>query len=273
MIRNGRMSLAWLTAGHTPPLDRCPSYSNALPLPTEVTSVQGPRVGMQEHEEIGRIDRAGRRKGNSEGKKEIQEGHHWRGMTEQEGGVTSSKMVTVAPWHRRLQSGAGMEQRRNERAGETGYPRGNPSTSDIVQHDDSHMRKSESDPVGDCARFAMVGGEQTNRSATAFPNGKGGAAGVGSGRSRCGAVLQGQHRPGEPSYPRPTCARSSLTLVAAADWRVPASKGGGNGRSPRKPADSHLRKSGGPAGDSTRFALVGGERANRSATVAPGKSY
>ncbi|KAJ8870031.1 hypothetical protein PR048_029042 [Dryococelus australis] len=33
--------------------------------------------------------------------------------------------------------------------------------------------------------------------------------------------------------------------------------------------DSHLRKSGDPSGDRARFALVGGKRANRSATVAP----
>ncbi|KAJ8891708.1 hypothetical protein PR048_004237 [Dryococelus australis] len=34
--------------------------------------------------------------------------------------------------------------------------------------------------------------------------------------------------------------------------------------------DYYLRKTGDPAGDRARFALVGGERANRSATVAPG---
>ncbi|KAJ8875816.1 hypothetical protein PR048_023717 [Dryococelus australis] len=32
---------------------------------------------------------------------------------------------------------------------------------------------------------------------------------------------------------------------------------------------SHLRKSGDRAGDCTRFALMGGERANRSTTAAP----
>ncbi|KAJ8897979.1 hypothetical protein PR048_003339 [Dryococelus australis] len=41
-----------------------------------------------------------------------------------------------------------MEQRRNERAEETGGPRENPSTSGIVRHD-SDMRKSASDPAGD----------------------------------------------------------------------------------------------------------------------------
>ncbi|KAJ8894607.1 hypothetical protein PR048_007271 [Dryococelus australis] len=56
-------------------------------------------------------------------------------------------------------------------------------------------------------------------------------------------------------------------------------RAGINGISPRKPAgpasssgnDSHTRKFGGdPAGDSARSDLVGGERANRSATAVPG---
>ncbi|KAJ8894313.1 hypothetical protein PR048_006933 [Dryococelus australis] len=54
-------------------------------------------------------------------------------------------------------------------------------------------------------------------------------------------------------------------------------KGRGETRDPRENPptdgivrhDSHLRRSGAPAGDSTRFALVGGDRANLSATVAP----
>ncbi|KAJ8884872.1 hypothetical protein PR048_011068 [Dryococelus australis] len=59
------------------------------------------------------------------------------------------------------------EQRWNERAEETGDPRENPPTNGIVRHD-SHMRES-GDPAGDGARFALVGGEQANRSATAAP--------------------------------------------------------------------------------------------------------
>ncbi|KAJ8890754.1 hypothetical protein PR048_010263 [Dryococelus australis] len=43
---------------------------------------------MQEHEEMERHDRAGRKKGNSEGKRQIQVGRRWRGMTEQETGNT-----------------------------------------------------------------------------------------------------------------------------------------------------------------------------------------
>ncbi|KAJ8873475.1 hypothetical protein PR048_024293 [Dryococelus australis] len=46
-----------------------------------------------------------------------------------------------------------MEQRRNARAGETGDPRGNPSTSDIVRHN-SHVRISGSDPAGNRTKFS-----------------------------------------------------------------------------------------------------------------------
>ncbi|KAJ8885892.1 hypothetical protein PR048_012098 [Dryococelus australis] len=52
--------------------------------------------------------------------------------------------------------------------------------------------------------------------------------------------------------------------------------GGGNGSSPRTLAtngivrhDSHMRKTGEPAGDRTQIAFVGGERVNRSNTAAP----
>ncbi|KAJ8897437.1 hypothetical protein PR048_002783, partial [Dryococelus australis] len=61
-----------------------------------------------------------------------------------------------------------MEQRRSERAGETGDTRENPPSSDIVQHN-SHVRKSGSDPTGYLTRFALVGGKCANRSATAAP--------------------------------------------------------------------------------------------------------
>ncbi|KAJ8879379.1 hypothetical protein PR048_019987 [Dryococelus australis] len=50
--------------------------------------------------------------------------------------------------------------------GETGELRVNPPTSGIIRHD-SHLQKSGSFPVGDLTRFALVGGEQSNRSATA----------------------------------------------------------------------------------------------------------
>ncbi|KAJ8873695.1 hypothetical protein PR048_024527 [Dryococelus australis] len=60
-----------------------------------------------------------------------------------------------------------METRRNGRAGETGDPREDPSTRGIVRHD-SHLRKS-GDPAGDQTRFALVVGEQANRSATMPP--------------------------------------------------------------------------------------------------------
>ncbi|KAJ8888577.1 hypothetical protein PR048_008069 [Dryococelus australis] len=45
-----------------------------------------------------------------------------------------------------------MEQRMNERAGETGDPRDDPPTSGIIRHN-SHMRKSGSEPVGNRTRF------------------------------------------------------------------------------------------------------------------------
>ncbi|KAJ8866051.1 hypothetical protein PR048_033575 [Dryococelus australis] len=54
------------------------------------------------------------------------------------------------------------------RRGKTGDPRENPPTSGMVRHD-SHMRKSGGDPAGYGTRFALVGGEQANRSATAAP--------------------------------------------------------------------------------------------------------
>ncbi|KAJ8872287.1 hypothetical protein PR048_025889 [Dryococelus australis] len=53
------------------------------------------------------------------------------------------------------------------RVGETGDSRENPPIMGIVRHD-SHLRKS-GDPVGDLTRFALVGGERGNRSATAAP--------------------------------------------------------------------------------------------------------
>ncbi|KAJ8876127.1 hypothetical protein PR048_024036 [Dryococelus australis] len=49
------------------------------------------------------------------------------------------------------------EQRRNEGEGQTGDPREGPPTSGIVRHD-SHTRKSGSDPAGNRARFAWMGG-------------------------------------------------------------------------------------------------------------------
>ncbi|KAJ8882937.1 hypothetical protein PR048_014776 [Dryococelus australis] len=64
---------------------------------------------------------------------------------------------------------ADVEQRRNERVEETEDPRENPLSRGIVQHD-SHSRKSGTDPAGDCTRFALVGGEQPNRSFTAAPS-------------------------------------------------------------------------------------------------------
>ncbi|KAJ8873320.1 hypothetical protein PR048_026954 [Dryococelus australis] len=59
-----------------------------------------------------------------------------------------------------------VEQRRNARVEETGDPRENPPTSGVVQHD-AHLRKSGSDPDEELSRFALVGGKQSNRSATA----------------------------------------------------------------------------------------------------------
>ncbi|KAJ8897669.1 hypothetical protein PR048_003019 [Dryococelus australis] len=52
-------------------------------------------------------------------------------------------------------SEVGMGQRGNARAGETGDPRENTPTSDIVRHD-SHMQKSRSEPVGNRTRFALT---------------------------------------------------------------------------------------------------------------------
>ncbi|KAJ8866397.1 hypothetical protein PR048_032240 [Dryococelus australis] len=53
-----------------------------------------------------------------------------------------------------------MEQRLSEGAGEAGGTREDPPTSGIVRHD-SHRRRSGSDPTGNRARFAMVGGDNS----------------------------------------------------------------------------------------------------------------
>ncbi|KAJ8897963.1 hypothetical protein PR048_003321 [Dryococelus australis] len=77
--------------------------------------------------------------------------------------------------------------------------------------------------------------------------------------------------------------RTAILLACASGVRddngaAPECKGGRNGRSRRKPADQRYhparfpleKKSGSdPAGDRTRFALVGGEQSSRSATAAP----
>ncbi|KAJ8873441.1 hypothetical protein PR048_024258 [Dryococelus australis] len=59
-----------------------------------------------------------------------------------------------------------MEQHQHVEAGETGHPRENSPTSSIVRHN-SHLRKSGSGPAWDWIGFALVGDEQSNRSATA----------------------------------------------------------------------------------------------------------
>ncbi|KAJ8883921.1 hypothetical protein PR048_015776 [Dryococelus australis] len=62
----------------------------------------------------------------------------------------------------------GMERRWIVRAEETGVPRENPPESGIIQHD-SHMRKSGSEPTGDQARIAMVGGERPSHCVSQAP--------------------------------------------------------------------------------------------------------
>ncbi|KAJ8891090.1 hypothetical protein PR048_010600 [Dryococelus australis] len=64
------------------------------------------------------------------------------------------------------------QQKTTSTKGGTGDPRENPLTSAIVRHD-SHLRKSGRDPAGDRTRFALVGGEQSNRSATEAPRPEG----------------------------------------------------------------------------------------------------
>ncbi|KAJ8877934.1 hypothetical protein PR048_022393 [Dryococelus australis] len=61
--------------------------------------------------------------------------------------------------HLASSSEVSMEQHRNVRAGETGYPRESPPTGGIVRYD-SLVRKSGSDPAGDRTRFASMRGEQ-----------------------------------------------------------------------------------------------------------------
>ncbi|KAJ8865878.1 hypothetical protein PR048_033401 [Dryococelus australis] len=62
-----------------------------------------------------------------------------------------------------------MEQRRNEMEGVNGGSLRKPARQSGVARYGSHVRKFESDPAGDWARFTLVGGEQVNRSATATP--------------------------------------------------------------------------------------------------------
>ncbi|KAJ8897806.1 hypothetical protein PR048_003156 [Dryococelus australis] len=56
----------------------------------------------------------------------------------------------------------------NPKAGETGATAGNLPTSGIIRND-SHVRKSGSDPARNRIRFVYVGGEQSDRYTTAAP--------------------------------------------------------------------------------------------------------
>ncbi|KAJ8876792.1 hypothetical protein PR048_021239 [Dryococelus australis] len=81
-------------------------------------------------------------------------------FTEQEGSLVEQEGILVE------QDGeVRKERRRNARAGETEDPRETTPINAIVRHD-SRLLKSGSDPAGDRTRSALVGGEQSNRSAT-----------------------------------------------------------------------------------------------------------
>ncbi|KAJ8869857.1 hypothetical protein PR048_028866 [Dryococelus australis] len=73
-----------------------------------------------------------------------------------------SSELSVQPIRERVST----EQRRNARTWKTGDNRENPLSRGIVRHD-SHMRKSGSDPTGNRARFAQMGGDYSNHYTTA----------------------------------------------------------------------------------------------------------
>ncbi|KAJ8866104.1 hypothetical protein PR048_033628 [Dryococelus australis] len=77
------------------------------------------------------------------------------------GGLWAALNIEVLRNAKRSENGAVPEWK----GGEVGDPRENSPTSGIVRHD-SHLRKSGSEPAGDSTRFALVRGEQPNRSAT-----------------------------------------------------------------------------------------------------------
>ncbi|KAJ8880239.1 hypothetical protein PR048_016705 [Dryococelus australis] len=117
------------------------------------------------------------------------------------------------------------------------------------------------------ARLFIVGGE----GATTFPSLPGGLLPPRNHRS----PIVDEHCRSERTLVCPP--RCHMVQQAAVVYSSSAGmKGRGNGRSPRKPADQrhrpvrfpHAKIRSDPAGDWTRITLVGGEQANRSATVA-----
>ncbi|KAJ8877085.1 hypothetical protein PR048_021537 [Dryococelus australis] len=192
-----------------------------------------------------------------------------------------------------------MEQRRNERVGETGDPRENPPTSGIVRHD-SPMRKSVGNPAGNRTRGKGVGNLTTTPPQPLVeckifdlavrisvyhiiyslhhwrfqPTSHGAVGWCAAGLGRCrlwaqipafpqmreltavvaAIVIEGRE---PPPPPPPPSSSSTSSHCAHAKLRTqygvaPELKGGGNGRSPREPADQlhcpahdpHMRKSG-----------------------------
>ncbi|KAJ8870797.1 hypothetical protein PR048_027096 [Dryococelus australis] len=137
-----------------------------------------------------------------------------------------------------------MEQHRNESAGETGDPRENPPTSGIVRHD-SYLRKSGVNRPGIGPGFVLVGGEQSNRSATVAP------LKLRMSDQIWAALNIEVWRSGEGQY-GVASERKSGKKREITEKTLPAS---GIVRH-----DSHMRKSGSdPTGNRTRSALLGGE--------------
>ncbi|KAJ8872601.1 hypothetical protein PR048_026207 [Dryococelus australis] len=166
-----------------------------------------------------------------------------------------------------------MEQHRNERVGKREIPEKNPPTSGIVRHD-SHLRKSETEP----------GSPWEASSLTAEPP-----------RPRVLATTHKCHRLTHSLFCPARASGSegqSSNMIAAASHKgclevsLSATRGAANltgqasayiSESPRKPSEQrncparvpHAKIRECLAGDRTRFAMAGGEQANRSDTAVP----
>ncbi|KAJ8872413.1 hypothetical protein PR048_026017 [Dryococelus australis] len=138
------------------------------------------------------------------------------------------------------------QQEKTQGRGETGDPRENTLTNGIVQND-SHLRKFRSGPTGERTRFALVGGEQSNRLGWSRAVGEGeikmakqnstdreGAGGLRV-RGRGHSTLGCNDGPAERLV---SCVRARRSLVARADsWEsrsLVCSGGGGETGGGRK---------------------------------------
>ncbi|KAJ8872261.1 hypothetical protein PR048_025863 [Dryococelus australis] len=161
-----------------------------------------------------------------------------------------------------------MERRWNLRAGETGVPRENPPASGIVQ-DDSHMRKSGSEPAGDRTWIALEGGDSPSHCTTAAPSvGRSERSGDCEERASRSAVRSESDRLGRITYPgkargmRYVTGKQSLRECSFQETCGPKSA-----RRPTASSGTTPTSGSGPTGNRTRFALMGGDRSSHCATA------